>query len=59
MIKNYINTNYKKHISNSVNPKYPNINLDQVTKYIMDKFPKDIVNLILEYDGSEFQWQGL
>lgn len=38
IIKKYIQEKYHKHISNSENPHYPNINLDQVTKYIIDLF---------------------
>jgi len=40
IIKNHIKSNYSKHISNSENPHYPNINLDQVTKYTLDRFDK-------------------
>ena len=49
IIKNHININYKKHVSNSEKPNYPNINLDQVTKYILDRFSNSI-NLIDEFE---------
>src|SRR5574343_3696 len=43
IIKKHIQNKYPKHISNSENPIYPNINLDKITKYIIDKF-KDSLN---------------
>lgn len=49
IIKNHINTNYKKHVSNSERPNYPNINLDQVTKYILDRFSNSS-NIIDEFE---------
>lgn len=49
IIKNHINLNYKKHISNSEKPNYPNINLDQITKYIIDKFNNSI-NIIDDFE---------
>lgn len=48
-IKNHIKSKYDKHISNSETPRYPNVNLDQVTKYIMDTF-KDSSNPIEEFE---------
>jgi len=35
-IKLYIKSKYGKHCSNSESPRYPNINLDQITKYFLD-----------------------
>lgn len=35
-IKAYIKKKYSKHCSNSEVPRYPNINLDQITKYFLD-----------------------
>jgi len=49
IIKTYIITNYKKHISNSEKPNYPNINLDQITKYIIDRFNSSL-NIIEEFE---------
>jgi hypothetical protein len=49
IIKNYIGINYKKHVSNSEKPNYPNINLDQITKFIMDRF-KNSINIIDEFE---------
>lgn len=34
-IKNYLKTKYSKHISNSSNPQFPNINLDQLIPYLI------------------------
>jgi hypothetical protein len=49
IVKNHININYKKHISNSEKPNYPNINLDQITKYILNRF-NNSPNLIDEFE---------
>jgi len=38
IIKNYIKSRYGKHISKSSSPKYPNINLDQFSNYIIQKY---------------------
>lgn len=38
LVKNYIKTKYDKHISHSETPRYPNVNIDQITKYIIDTF---------------------
>lgn len=40
IIKNHIKQNYGKHISHSEKPLYPNINIDQVVKYVLLKFSK-------------------
>ena len=46
LIKNYIRKKYNKHISNSENPRYPNVNLDTISKYITERFKnsKDLIN---------------
>lgn len=38
-IKAYMYNNYSKHISKSLSPKFPNVNTDQLTKYLIDTFP--------------------
>ena len=38
-IKTYMKNNYDKHISKSISPKFPNLNLDQLVKYLIDTFP--------------------
>lgn len=37
-IKLYMKTKYNKHISNSENPRFPNINLDSLSNYILSRF---------------------
>ncbi len=49
ILKNYINTEYKEYISKSKNPNYPNINLDQLTDYILNKF-KNSVDIINDFE---------
>ncbi len=34
-IKRYLKTKYSKHLSNSETPRYPNVNLDQITKHFL------------------------
>jgi len=53
IIKNHIKLKYGKHISKSANPKFPNINLDQFSTYIITTFlnernktQSDIIKLI-------------
>ena len=48
IIKTHIQTNYGKHISNSEKPNYPNINLDQIIKYVIDRFSSS--NIIDEFE---------
>ena len=38
-IKTYMKSNYNKHISKSQVPKFPNINIDQLSKYLIDTYP--------------------
>ena len=38
-IKIYMKNNYDKHISKSLIPKFPNVNIDQLVKYLLDTFP--------------------
>ena len=47
VIKSYIKLNYGKHCSNSENPRYPNINLDQITKYFIDCNKNNTSNTII------------
>ena len=49
IVKNHIKTKYPKHISNSENPHYPNINLDQVSKYVLNTFDKSS-NIIEDFE---------
>lgn len=44
-IKIYMKNNYDKHISKSLIPRFPNINIDQLVKFLIDTFPK------LNYEG--------
>jgi hypothetical protein len=52
IIKAHIKNKYSKHISKSLSPKYPNINLDQFSSYIIETYCKQrktelqIINLI-------------
>ena len=38
-LKTYMKNNYDKHISKSLLPKFPNINIDQLVKYLINTFP--------------------
>ena len=38
-IKTFMKNNYNKHISKSQVPKFPNINIDQLSKYLIDTYP--------------------
>ena len=47
-IKKYMKEKYPKHISKSVHPKYPNVNLDQLANYLIHTFsacscPNDLI----------------
>lgn len=48
ILKKHIVDKYSKHISHSEKPKYPNINIDQVLKYILDKFKSS--NIVDEFE---------
>lgn len=38
-IKTYMIENYPKHISKNLKPMFPNINIDQLSKYLIDTYP--------------------
>jgi len=47
VIKNYIKEKYSRHISNSSNPRYPNINLDELCNYFLGIYPNKDCNEII------------
>jgi len=49
-IKAHILSKYKKHVSNAAKPRYPNVNLDQVVRYFLDKHGVKDSKGILNYD---------
>jgi hypothetical protein len=49
-IKTHIQFKYKKHISHSSKPRYPNINLDTVVRYFLDTHGRKDSNGIYNYD---------
>jgi hypothetical protein len=50
-IKSYIKRKYPKHISNSQKPRYPNVNLDTLVRYFIDKHTVKTTNGTLIYDN--------
>jgi len=44
-IKTYMKNKYSKHISQSLVPRFPNVNIDQLTKYLINSYPN------LDYQG--------
>lgn len=70
ILKDYIERNYPKHISNSLRPKFPNVNMDQLIGVLMKRFTGspshiiiqkmdqmnlDIRNYLLERDIGNYQ----
>ena len=49
-IKSHIHSKYKKHISQAAKPRFPNVNLDQVVRYFIDKHGVKDSDGILNYD---------
>lgn len=49
-IKNHIHSNYKKHISQAAKPRFPNVNLDQLVRYFIDKHGVKDSEGFLNYD---------
>jgi hypothetical protein len=47
-IKKYIKKKYSKHISKSIKPNFPNINLDQVANYLLQSFGNNDITTILQ-----------
>ena len=47
-IKRYIKIKYGKHLSNSESPRFPNVNLDQLTKYFIDIYKELPSKTIIE-----------
>ena len=39
-IKTYLKNKYPKHLSQSLVPRYPNVNIDQLVKYLINTYPK-------------------
>lgn len=40
-VKIYMKNNYEKHISKSAIPRFPNVNIDQLVKYLLNTFPNN------------------
>lgn len=58
IVKNHIRNKYGKHVSNSESPKYPNINIDQLTKYIIETFKNSssIIEKFEELNRDVFEY---
>jgi hypothetical protein len=51
-LKNIIKTNYSNFISHAENPRFPNINLDSFVNFIIERFPKNTIELFYNYNNS-------
>jgi hypothetical protein len=53
----YWTTKYDKHISHSETPRYPNVNIYQITKYIIDTFNNsdDIIRDLENLNDLKFE----
>jgi hypothetical protein len=47
-IKQYMKYKYSKHISKSMSPRFPNINIDQLVKYLINTFPNKNYTYLVE-----------
>ncbi len=48
ILKTYIKENFKEHLSNAEKPKFPNINLDNFVKLLMDRFKNQSAQTIIQ-----------
>jgi hypothetical protein len=47
-MKQYIKNKYPKHISKSMSPRFPNINIDQLVKHLINTFPNKNYSYLIE-----------
>lgn len=50
-IKVYMKNKYSKHISQSANPRFPNVNIDQLVHYLLNSFSNhNYTNIIKKWN---------